>query len=355
MSDLFLDFETYSEVDIKTRGGVNYVEHPSTQIVCMGYAFDNDPPLLYTPAQELHPDVQEHVAAGEPVYAHNATFDYRIWNTIGVREFGWPVLSLERVIDSMALCQTFQLPAKLADAGAALNITMPKDKDGKALIKLCCCPMKNGQQPTPWGANRVYFSRLYDYCLRDVEAMREIVYTLPRKVLIPKEQRLWELTYEMNTLGLPIDYEATKAISSYLVKYIAKELERVPKLSGGAFKTLGQIEKIRDWCGANGYPMLSLNASTVQEGIDDPDCPDNVREILYMRQELGRSSTAKYSKLLDLAVKRDDGYWVCDNVQFHGAGPGRWAGRGFQVHNLPRASVKNPEEMIQQFLEACHG
>jgi len=352
VSDLFVDFETYSAVDIKKRGGMNYATHPSTQIVCMGYAFDKEPVSVFTPADELHPDIIEHVLSGQPVYAHNATFDYRIWNFIGHEQLCWPRLSLGQVIDSMALCQTFGVPASLHNAGEALGISMPKSADGLKLIKLCCVPTKSGVQPTPWGVNGVHFGRLYEYCKRDIEAMREIVYTLPRKVLIPKEQRLWELTYEMNTTGLPIDYKAIVAIRDYLGTYVLKALECVPEKSGGAFKTLGQLEKIKAWCGENGFPMDTLDAAAVQAGLDDPSCPENVREVLEMRQELGRSSTAKFTKLAAQARKVGDQYWVHDNVQFHGAGPGRWAGRGFQVHNLPRASVPNPEERIQEFLEA---
>jgi len=349
-SELWIDFETYSECDIKTRGGMNYAKHPSTQTICMGYAFDDDEPLLYTPDKELHPEVISYVEAGLPVYAHSATFDFRIWNFIGHEQFGWPALSLDQMVDTMALCQTFQVPASLADAGAALNISMPKNPEGAALIRACCQPQKNGVQPTPWGVNAEKFKRLYMYCLRDIEAMRQVANALPRKVLIPREQALWELTYKMNTVGLPVDYGAILKIKNQLDSYIARALRVVPKLSGGAFSTLGQIQKIRDWCEENGYFMESLDAATVAAAIDDVKCSQKVREVLCLRQELGRSSTAKYTKLVGLACKGDDGnYWIHDNLAFHGAGPGRWAGRGFQVHNLPRASVEDPEAYVQCF------
>ena len=353
MSDLYIDFETYSACDIKKKGGYAYAVHPSTQIICLGYTFDDEQAELATPAEPLPKRIVDHVTSGQRVYAHNATFDYRIWNGVGVNDLAYPALSLDQMVDTMALCLTFQLPPSLADAGEALGIRLQKQKEGTALIKMCCVPQKNGQQPTPWGTNARAFSKLYEYCRRDVEAMREIVQTLPRKELIPTEQRIWELTYKMNTTGIPVDYKAIVCIRDYLNAYVARELKRVPKMCGNAFSTLGQLQKIRDWCGQQGYALATLDANTVQVALNDPNCPDNVRAILEMRQEFGRSSTAKYTKLADLAVLHDDGqYYVHDNLQYHGAGPGRWAGRGFQVHNLPRASVPNPEECINQFLEA---
>lgn len=346
MNVLWLDFETYSECDIKERGGMNYAMHPSTQMICAGMAFDDEEPQIITPANEVvFPDNFSDLK----VYAHNATFDFRIWNYICVYEFGWPALSLDQMVDTMALCQMFQLPASLDQAGAALGISMPKDARGKQLIKMCCVPQKNGQQPTPWGANARFFSLLYEYCKRDVEAMRQIVNSLPRKELIPKEHKIWAMTYDMNTEGLPVDYENISIIHNTIETYVAEALKVIPKLSDGMFSTLGQIAKIRDWCDINGYPMKSLTAADVSNAIADDDCPEKVKQMMRIRQELGRSSTAKYKKLKAMACKHLTGYKVHDNLVYHGAGTGRWAGRSFQVHNLPRASVESPEEYISCF------
>jgi len=347
---LWIDFETYSECDIKLRGGMNYAKHHSTDIVCLGYAFDDDDPSLWIPGLNVLPErLFRHVASSRPVYAHNVTFDYRIWNYVGAR-YGMPVLSLDQMIDTMSLALTFQIPAKLSLAGEALAITMPKDADGNRLIKLCCCPTKTGARPSS-KENPEAFNKLYMYCLRDIEAMREFVQNLPRDFLIPKEQEIWELTYEMNTKGLPVDYEAISHIKAYLETYIEEAIKVIPKMSGGAFQTVNQVARIKEWMeGVHDYPMESLDAAHVLRAMADDSCPQPVKEILELRQELGRSSTAKFTKLLNQAVRIKAGYIVCDNMQYHGAGTGRWAGRGFQMHNLPRAKVKNPEEYIEAFI-----
>lgn len=67
--------------------------------------------------------------------------------------------------------------------------------------------------------------------------------------------------------------------------------------------------------------------------------------MLELRQMLGRSSTAKYRKI---QLMEHEGR-VFDNLLYHGAAPGRWTGASFQLHNLPRASVPDPEAVIDKF------
>ena len=41
-SDLFIDIETYSSVDIKTCGSYKYIESPDFEVLIVGYAFDDE-------------------------------------------------------------------------------------------------------------------------------------------------------------------------------------------------------------------------------------------------------------------------------------------------------------------------
>ena len=40
---LWLDFETRSHCDLKTRGAYAYATDPSTEVICMSYAFGDGP------------------------------------------------------------------------------------------------------------------------------------------------------------------------------------------------------------------------------------------------------------------------------------------------------------------------
>jgi len=343
---LYIDFETYSEVDIRKHGSMRYASDESTQVICLGYAFNNEPAELWTPDQDFPLRIIVHINKVKMVYAHNAIFDWRIWNLVLWEDFAIPKLRLEQCIDSMALCQTYTIPASLAFAGAALNINLPKLESGVRLINKCCKPDKNGDQPMPWD-NEMVFKELFMYCKRDVEAMREIVNTLPRDTLIPIEQEVWMLTARMNELGLPVDIEAVKAILSYLGKYVKDKMSMVSTITGGEVQTVNQIAKILEWCKGQGIELPNLQAGTLEEALASDILPSQVQELLQLRQELGRTSTAKFKKIKELEYNG----WVHNNLQYHGAGPGRWAGRGFQMQNLPRASVPNPEDYIKAFMD----
>ena len=43
MNKLHIDFETRSELDIKKVGAYKYAKHPSTEILCMAYAYGKEP------------------------------------------------------------------------------------------------------------------------------------------------------------------------------------------------------------------------------------------------------------------------------------------------------------------------
>ncbi len=343
---LFLDWETYSEIDIRKHGGKRYAEDESTQAICLGYAFDQEETQLWGPWEPFPTRVNEHVASLGTVYAHNATFDWRIWNNVLRRDFdNIPQLYLEQCIDTAALCQTYTLPASLAKAGEALEINLPKLESGVRLINKCCCPDKNGDQPQYYD-NQSTFQELFIYCKRDVDAMRQIVMALPRQELLTLEQKVWEMTVHMNERGLPIDVKAVDAILNYVQQYVKKKMAQVGIVTNGYVNTVGQIKKITEWCDSQGVTLPNLQADTITKAIDDERMPANVKQLLMLRQELGRSSTAKYKKVSELLYNDV----VYDNLQYHGTTTGRWAGRGFQMHNLPRAKVDNPEEYISSFI-----
>jgi DNA polymerase len=61
---------------------------------------------------------------------------------------------------------------------------------------------------------------------------------------------------------------------------------------------------------------------------------------LTLMKELGRSSTAKYKKMLDWA---DTDGRVRGGLLYHGASTGRWSGAGVQPHNFVRGNVSDIE------------
>ena len=177
---LFIDFETYSSVDIAKCGSFKYLESPDFEILLTAFAFDDDPVALIdhmSSNRMWHPEL--HNALTDPnviKVAHNVSFErYAIQRSMGI--YSPP----EQWFDTMHLAAQCGLPMSLDAIGKALNLPedQAKMKEGKALIRYFCLPCKptkkNGMRtrnlpehdPEKW-------QKFGDYCGRDVEVMRTI-------------------------------------------------------------------------------------------------------------------------------------------------------------------------------------
>ena len=69
---LWLDFETRSHCDLTTQGAYNYARHPTTELICMAYAFGDEDVRIWTPATPFPESVAMHQGQ---IRAHNAAFE----------------------------------------------------------------------------------------------------------------------------------------------------------------------------------------------------------------------------------------------------------------------------------------
>ena len=90
---------------------------------------------------------------------------------------------------------------------------------------------------------------------------------------------------------------------------------------------------------------MGLTASDVDNALDTESDPD-IRKILFIRQSLSKSSTAKYKSMLG-ARNSDDRIRGC--FMFHGAGTGRWTGKIVQPQNFPRGAFGDVDGCISLF------
>ena len=95
MSILWLDFETRSECDLKTRGAYTYAQDPSTQVLCMAGALDDGEVELWTPDQPFPQKVSDAILSGGTIRAHNAAFERLIFWFVVCPDFGVPEPKLE--------------------------------------------------------------------------------------------------------------------------------------------------------------------------------------------------------------------------------------------------------------------
>lgn len=351
MTILHIDFETRSAADLKEVGLDNYARDPSTDVWCMAWATGDDEVEL-TPGHKrgdgrLDPGRDDSLAnvfaaveSGATVVAHNAAFELAIWNEIMVPRYGWPVLKPEQCECTQAMAYAMAIPASLERAAAAVGIKQQKDMAGHRLMLQMCAPRSIAPDGAiTWWDEPDKLARLYEYCKQDVEVEREL-----HKRLVPlskKERRVWQLDYKINRRGIQVDLPAVKAASAMVLAEQDRLNQAIRKATDNVIGFTTEVERLTKWVRAQGVEIDGLAKADILDALAIDTLPERVREAMLIRQEAGRSSTAKLNKIISAAGS--DGR-VRGTKQYHGAGTGRWAGRTIQPDNFPRPTL-TPEEV----------
>jgi DNA polymerase bacteriophage-type len=376
MQYLVMDFETRSTVSLKTSSYRCYATHPTTDILCIGFKQNGRPARVHTPISgpvlkgksrpiELMHAIEHKI----PIVVHNAAFERRIYYWICHKRFGWPPIPDEQFIDTMSLCAYYALPMGLAAAAIALNLDVQKDKDaGRELDeegksrhvltqvtkprtpskKAVAAWMDAGNErhlmPLSWWEDEIRLNSLYGYC-RDDAVVQEALF-LKLGPLPPERRAEWLMDTRVNDRGLPVDWPALysaeniseQSLQSYNTRL--KTITRLPAYPEGMVRTVNERAKILDWCELKGVRFTSLAKASVEEMLELPGLPADVREVLTIRQDAGKSSLGKLGTMLSLS---DDDERIRDTMVWHGASTGRKTGRGMQPHNLPRDCMADKE------------
>lgn len=339
MKKLHLDFETRSRLDLNKVGVWTYAAHPSTDVLCMGISLPKNEPTVWD-AEEVRngkqfgscPEFQGTVSA------HNAHFEYAIYNLILHKRYGWPAMwEPSRWSCTMARALACGLPSSLDELGRVLKIKTPKDLDGRKLMLQMCRPRKDGT----FNENLKDLARLYEYNANDVRAEMEVDALLPE--LQECERKVWEHDLTMNRRGIQIDLDFARAAAK-TSEIVKDELSaRLENITGGAVKAVTQVQGIKDYLKKQGVslPIKHRRGESV-ESIDkvglvkmllDPAVDPHCRQVIRLRQQGGKStSVAKYKQVLEMVG--EDGR-VRGTIQYHAAHTGRDGGRLLQPQNIP--------------------
>jgi DNA polymerase len=318
-------------------GTERYLAAHDADIVCLAYRINAEKTKLWLPGSDVVPFDPDDF---DRIYAFNAFYDFRVWNYLGVKKYGFNYWPLHKTVDVMAICGRYTYPQSLEASGKALKLGKQKDKKGKALMKKISCP--------PFNYTRQDLLDYYRYCIRDVDSLCEEIDALPADTLSESEQAIWEATMSMNSKGLPIDVKAVRRINQVVKYYKKEQTELFRDITDNELDSPSQTIALAKWCTEQGVPMPNCTADTVEKVLKQPNLPYTVKAALMIRQECGQSSVSKYQKLEDMI---HDGT-IYDNLRYYGAAPGRWSGMGFQAQNLPRAKVDDPESVINSFYDA---
>jgi DNA polymerase bacteriophage-type len=350
---LHIDFETYSECNLKKHGLYAYASHPSTEILCLGWAIDDTKPQIWVPGDSPFILNKYFREKGNFISAFNANFERMILKYCG-KKAGLVCPADNMWVDTQAIARMCGLPGSLKDVAEALRLPQQKDTDGYRLIRLFSIPQDDGTRISPFETvprgphewQRVYhkeFRLMEQYCMQDVEVDRAIHHTLPIQWLPFFEQKVWIVDATINERGIPIDINLCISGASMASNARAEACAKLPAMTRsrkhpqGMVRTIGQRDKILEWSRINGYPMPGLNRESVNDALEDPLLPGRVRDVLELRQEANITSLAKFKKASELVEV--DGR-IRGNYIYHKAGPGRWASTGVQFQNGPRPVLK---------------
>ncbi len=378
MNRVHFDYESFSEADIMKVGSYRYANDPSTEILMIGLALNDEEPVIWLPpsfvASTTWYSIEEHERAHEilklacededsVIYAHFAQFeiamsDALLLKTTGIRP---PKHSQWRCTAAMA--RRAALPDGLELCAKALRLKHQKDKAGDDLIKEFSCPqerdnktrksalalsMLKGKTLEKEMAKPIYkrrirpqdrpedFKRFTEYCKQDVRVETAIGNKLSFFELKGFALKTFQFDIEMNARGLPVNLKALANAQKIMDEEGPVVTKQFRDLTG---LNPTQGEKFKAWAQERGYTGDNLQAATVEAFIesDDFDPESLLGQALLLRQKVSFAAIAKIPKMLMCAGPHDN--IVRGTLLWHGAGPGRWSASLVQPHNMKRPST----------------
>ena len=350
-----IDFETRSACNLKSQGSWQYARHSSTEAMCLAY-------LLPGPGQKVglwhaaHLDfligeaekpleLFAFILAGGLVEAHNVFFERVIWFHVMHKRHGWPMIPPAQLRCSAAKCSAHALPRDLGTAVIAMGLSTQKDLEGRKLMLKMSKPRKpraaeketwlqeHGSKVMPviYHETEEDLYRLWAYCKQDVLAEHALSECVPE--LSQTELLVWQMDQDMNWRGARFDVPMARAALKLADRYKAKlngELEIMTGIAAGTKR-----EQIVQWLIEHeNLELPDTTKDTLDWYVAKVEMSGRARRVIEIMKEVNRTSTRKYTAILNYADHED--HRIRDLLMYHGAGTGRWAGKGVQVQNFPK-------------------
>lgn len=360
MEDVILDFETASSANLKEVGAHRYAEDVTTEVLCLCYTIPgHKEPRLWYPGEDIQTLYRLALDPNIMFVAHNAGFEKPIWRHIMVKHFGLPDIPNSRWDDTLAACAMRAIPQDLDRAVLALRLPHQKDKKESRFTKSLSNPNRKGYYKRDYP----HIERVFNYCAQDVKAQRDLRDRLGP--LPPGERNTWLLDQRINERGVKLDRHFIEQAQKVIDLLTEPLLAEFRELTGGI--NLTQVAKFKDWINDQGVYIDSLAAEVVTALIGDVDdfehgtipesatnLPHNVYRALYIRALIGSASVKKLRRMQTCMSLDGRARGL---LQYHGASPGRWAGRLLQPQNFPRGTLVDakgdkfePDQLVQAIM-----
>ncbi len=390
-----LDYETWSEAELKSVGAHRYADDPTARILMFAIADDRGNLALWD-SQNPHiveSDIalqmlKEAIRTGDLIYAHNAPFEVAVTRFRAIKDLGIPFIpSLDQWRCTAAMCRRAAIPTSLKDAGAMLNLDIQKDRRGEALMEVFSIPKKTvllapdyekvfdksskgrrapnrytmnplfGWDSADEEGNYVHVKEILwdwsvkigqetmtireaweaykDYCRQDVRTEILLHEKLKAFELTGQVLKSFQFNLRLNERGVPINITALQNAQKLIDQYTARESIRFTNMTGLA---PSQTKKFKAWLQERGYPFDDLQGGTVEKALTEFDDLMDVKAVkaLTIFSMLNFAALKKVSAMLRAAC--DDGH-VRGTLMWHGARTGRATGKLIQPQNIKKATV----------------
>ncbi len=352
---MYLDIETYSPVDLGTHGTRAYAQG-GAQVLMIQLAVNDGPVELY----EIDAESEDtSIEAGRRRLEHwiNDPENHRFVIHGG---FNFDLILLEQclgvVIPPRMVIDTVNRARLHGYPGASLNAlcgflgvpdTLSKREGGRLIRLFCIGPTREHTRATH-PADWELFRR---YAIQDIRSLREVFKRLPKINCTPWEREVEIASQLMNARGIPIDIENARRIVTKLDQLKHSLTDRLTELSGGEVTSPGQKARLLKYLANRGIVLPDTQGDTLADFLEGPETP--CTDLVEAFAEGNVTSTAKYQKILDLAVPDATGaYKIKDSLNYRGAvQTGRWSAKGFQPQNLPGRGIQD-STIVERILDS---
>lgn len=327
-----IDFETYSELDIKKVGAYKMLSHPSSDVICLAYHISDKPPLsmhnvdIWVPGMPVPKDLINAIESGLTMVAFSAQFERQVFKKIMGPKYKWPIPSDSQWECCQARSSYTGLPRGLEEACKAISLDKEycKDAEGHKIMLKVCKPKKGKRNTDPQ-----LLSQCYSYCQQDVVAECYLYYET--EPLPQIERELWILDQKINDRGVPLDLKLCQGAVTIMDDIQAKYSKIISDLTGGVITKPTQVERIKDKLKELGIDKVCLDKEAVTDLLLTVAPDSDAGALLKLRQAGASAAGAKFRTAVDWAGMDNR---ARGTLKYYAAGPGRWGGAGVQFQNL---------------------
>lgn len=333
-TELHLDIETYSTVDLKKNTVYRYVEDEHWLIlICSWCVGQGDIHTAFG-----HEEISGIPGLFDPTVkkiAHNSDFERINFSALK----GLPVgtyINPEEYIDTAVLASLWGYPRSLKGFCKVVG-GEAKDEAGGRLINMFSVPNRKGgrtlpeERPADWDA-------YVEYNRQDVISMRDNIYRLGKGFPSAEEYEAWITATRINDRGIKIDTDLAGAAHRQYEANKARDLARVKEITG--LDNPNSVQQFKGWLAERGFEMESIDKAHVAELLERDDLPDDVREAVERKQLAALSAATKY--VIAQGSTNSDGR-LRGTIKYSNANTGRMTGVTLSPHNLPRDHFTDAE------------